>query len=92
MAPTDGRRSRGPVLPFWRQKRRHLGRCDLAADHFNDYYYYPCSVAVVVEATEPDAANGWDWDGWNPKPGLCRHKRAESGPLSLCRMTPAGRR
>jgi hypothetical protein len=45
-----------------------------------------------VEATEPDAANGWDWDGWNPKPGLCRHKRAESGPLSLCRMTPAGRR
>jgi hypothetical protein len=32
MAPTDGRRSRG-----------HLGRCDLAADHFNDYYHYPCS-------------------------------------------------
>jgi hypothetical protein len=31
------------------------------------------------EATEPDAANGWDWDGWNPKPGLRRHKRAESG-------------
>jgi hypothetical protein len=50
------------------------------------------TTPVVVEATEPDAANGWDWDGWNPKPGLCRHKRAESGPLSLCRMTPAGRR